>query len=420
MRILFTLVLRNASMPGGLAVLVVSLWLAFSARLPGLNLWADLVTGLSSASIFTGALGAGFAAFEANRWTNANVYRARYGYRSPAHIRLWHWGATIAPLLAGYCLSVLALYVYAVGSGTYGTPSLAWLVALGSANVAASSFGYALGSFFGRFWLVAPAAAILYYSLFIFFQSAPLPFSVQSLFPAVTNLDSVFVQHIETTMIGQTLLWLAVAVLIAVLVGGGWRRRQSLLLGSVVGVLVVAAVFGGSLVVLTGGQYTTGYNARDFQCKAASATICLNRGYANGLGPLSDQFDRLNSIVEGTPLYATRLEQNVEGVGDAPSPGSRSVYLEKLENDEDIQFSVYRYVNDNGGSAMCALADDNVRIAMLYVESWLSEYFYLLDGLPGAERLEALQSLEGDAAREWFHSVRDLYFTCSLSLNDLP
>lgn len=401
-------------------VATVSVWLAVQASLPGLQLWADLVTGLSSASLFTGTLAAGFCAYQANEWAYANRYRVWSGVRSPAVARLHHALSVFTPLILGYCVALILLALYALIHRTYGSPSPAWLTSLGAAVLLSSAFGYSLGVTVGRRWFIAPGAAILYFALFLLSRGASLPFGAQSLFPAVNNTDSVFVRHLSSTLFGQTCFWIGSAVVLVLLLGGGWRRGSRRWVAIWVTLALAVTSAGAISVVTHNGQVTTGYNSRDFVCRSGSPTVCLNKGYANAMTPLFDRFASINYIAINTQLFATRLEQNVEGIGDEPLLGARSLYVEQLESDEDIGFAVFRYLAKYGGSSSCADSNSQSATATTYVDSWLSGFYYQLDGFPQPERLEALKRLSTFDGKAWFQSQAAKYFSCTLTFADLP
>jgi hypothetical protein len=127
----------------------------------------------------------------------------------------------------------------------------------------------------------------------------------------------------------------------------------------------------------------------------------------------------MNARVDGTPLRATRLEQNVEGVGDDPAPGARSIYLEQFASQMDLNFAVFRYVSKYGAPQGCQ-ANQESAVATLYVNSWLSGYYYSLDGMPEPSRLQALRSLTAKQGNKWFRDHSDSYFDCTLTLSALP
>jgi type IV secretory pathway VirB2 component (pilin) len=422
----FILMARRSAAPVGGLVIAVLVWaMALSATTPGLRLWPDLVTGLSAASIYTGTVAAGFAAFEAGRWKVANASRTRYGVRSPGTGRLLHAAAVMAPLVAGYLLSLLALSVYAAAAGYYGEPSLVWLAAVGATLIVASSLGYVIGSAVGMYWFVPPAAALAFYAMYVIAWSLRLPFGVQSLFPYVTNTDSNFVRYVNATMVGQVALWMALAVVFVVAAGWGWRRgAQKFAIAFSVFALMVAAL-GASTILATHGQYTIGHNSRDFTCRGGSLILCMNPGYAVAIPGLYRQFAQLNSRAAGTHLVAGRLEQNVEGVGDDPSKGSRSVYLEQLGGGSDLEFSAYRYLAKYGATPACegrgaSSISASTVAAINDVDAWLSGYFAAADGSIGTNHLARLRSLSPKSGNGWFRAHAEAYFSCTLTLADMP
>ncbi|WP_437583427.1 hypothetical protein ACSAGD_14205 [Paramicrobacterium sp. CJ85] len=343
----------------------------------------------------------------------------------PVFERMSHATAMITPVLVGYGLALVTLTIYAKVTGTYGSPPAAWLTALASAIVLASAFGYAVGTLAGSRWYTPPLGAVLFFGFYVALRIAPVPYGVVSLYPVILNVDSVFVRHISLTMWGQTAVFISVALLLLLLAGGGWRPGTALRFGSTVAVLFVSALAGAGAVLATNGQYVTGHNSRDFVCNDSSPSICLNRGYAAAMPDLSSAMKRLNAKVAGTPLEATLIEQNVEGVGDAPSPQARSIYIEEI-NRFGITFAVSRYVTKYGGASSCEVNEDVENyLSVSIVDAWLSGYDELGIGdfpknVPGAVEYRAFMSLNDADAHEWLRAHEDEYFSCELSLSDFP
>lgn len=421
MRPVGLLIRHSTTLAGSLLIAGIYVWLALSARAPGLNLWSDLVTGLSSASLYTGTVAAGFSAFEANRWSAAAADRLRGSARNRILVRVQHATAVILPLLLGYVLALFVLGIFAAASGTYGSPFIPWLLAFGAALLLAATFGYVVGRAIGARWYVAPAAALLFYGLFVLIRVAPLPFWTKSLYPVITNTDSVFVYHISATMWGQVAFFIGLGA--ALIVVASYRSKAGVAVTTVAGFVVCALliVSGASTVAGTGGQYTTGHNPRDFVCQKGSATVCVNRGYASALPQLERQFQQLNARAAGTPLVATRLEQNVEGIGDAPQQGARSVYVEQVGSPMDMAFAAFRYAIKYGGTRSCqSMGADESSLAVAYVDSWLSGYTTDTGDLPGIDHYRALTALPTRQANAWFQAHQPAYFSCTLKLADLP
>lgn len=421
MRIALTICVRSVTPYAAVLIAVVSVGLATMSVRPGFLLWSDLVTGLSVSSVYTGCVAAGIAAYESGRWFEANRERSRFSVRSGPHVRAIHAAATVLPLLVGYALAVLALTFYAGGRGFYGAPNLWWLSSLAAALVAAAAAGYAIGALAGRRWWVPPAAALGFFACYIVSRGTTAPYGVVSLFPAVTNSDSEFVEYVTPTMVGQVGAWLGGSVLVIVL-AGRLTHASRIALSGVVIIASASVIAGVASVVVTNGQYTTGYNDRDFVCEGDDTVVCLNPGYLPAMEPLLSAVGRFNAIAAGTRLVAERLEQNVEGVGDEPADGARSIYIEQLESEEDIDFAMYRYVSKYGAVQSCLAQSGDLSGLRLSatVDAWLSGYTAEAEGAGlgrGVRRLEQLSPREGAA---WFSAHADDYFACTLHAEDLP
>lgn len=422
MRILLATARRSATLPAGFIIAGLVVWLALSSRTPGLYLWSDLVTGLSAVSLYAGVIAAGFTAFQAGRWALPAQDRYELSARSRVLIRAAHAAGVLAPIIIGFVLGLVALEIISLATGTYGSPFIPWLLAFAAGLFLASAAGYAVGALLGGAWFVAPAAAAGFYALYVLTRSLPLPYGVKSLYPVITNNDSVFVRHLAMTMWGQITLWCALGITLVLISGVQWHRnkRSRFLSATAAVVLAGAAILGSATVIGTNGQYVTGYNSRDFTCESSSATLCLNRGYAAAMNPLLEQVDKTNTRAAGTPLVATRLEQNVEGVGDEPAPDARSIYVQQLAPGA-MQFAVYRYLGKYGATPACNDTSDVQNLfATYYVDSWLSDYSDYDEEYPSRQVLTNLRALPDPESNAWFKANVDKYLSCTLRYSDFP
>lgn len=323
--------------------------------------------------------------------------------------------ATIA--LLGLGAAIATLGGIAATQGYYGGLNVAWLMAIAGALLLSVAMGWVSGFLAPGQWYAAPGAAVVFYGLFVATRVVPLPYGVKSLYPVITNYGSVFVRFVEITMWSQLALFVGATVLLVLVVDGqlkSWFRRASAPIFASIGLIAVGSV----IVLATNGQYTSGFNSRDFVCAKGSTTICLNRGYQNAMSNVTPVFDRMSRLVAHTPLEFRRLEQNVEGVGDAPSQGARSLYLE--QNDaESARLSAYLYLVRYGGSTTCADNYD-ARIASFYVDSWLSQYTTDTDGYPAKHKYENLRRLDPESGNRWLRDHYTKYMSCTLTFADLP
>ena len=425
LRILLRANFRGPASVGGIAVATLTVWLATASMTPGLRLWPDLVSGLTSATVYTGALAAGVTAFEAGRWSSFSRARSPVSVRPPMIVRLVHAVSIAVPLTFGYALGLGTLAIYSTATNVYGHPYAPWLLAVGAALVIAIGFGYLVGHLGGNYWFVPPAAALAFYTIFVASRSARPSYGVISLFPYVTNIDSIFDEYVTSTMIGQIVLWLSLTTLLIVLAQRGIRRIATLRNIAVIALLVVGALIGGNLVIQSNGQYTIGHNPGDFVCETGGLTVCLNPGYARALPELYSQFRQLNLRTAGTALVANRLEQNLEGVGDDPGKGARSVYLEQFASRQDVELAAYRYVTKYGATPACLRngiqrQSQSTTEAIESVDAWLSGYAYAVAGLSNVSHFTRLKSMTTHAGNVWFRAHQSEYFACTLRLADLP
>lgn len=417
---------HSSSVILGVLLAVVCPLIAISARHVGLNLWPDFVSGLSQSSAYTGVLAAGFCAWEAGRWARPGNARLPGSVRSPIGARISHASAVIAPAAGGFLIALAILATIGAVTGTYGAPFGPWLFALGAAQVFACASGYAVGAILGKRWFAPALAAALFLGAFILSRVAPVPYGVRSLFPVILNTDDTFIRYIAPTMWGQAGLFLSASMLLIVLIGGGWRRRRQLVASMGVAALVLAGLAGAGLVIATNGQYVTGHNGRDFVCAGSEPEICLNRGYADAMPSLQESFRTLNERAAGTTLTVTLLEQNGEGVGDAPSPGARSVYVETID-DPGIGLAVSRYLYKYGGLAACDVNsfDPIAYSAVSIVNTWLTGFDELGfdefdETTPEGAAYARFMDLSVQEGNAWLRANEARYMACSLTFEDLP
>lgn len=401
----------------GLALItVVGVFIAVNATRPGFLLWPDLTTGFTSASVFTGLIAAGAAATEANRWQRANGKRQASATRSKLQVRSFHALAVITPLGAGFWLAFGLIAVWAQLQGYYGSVPIVWIISLFCALVLASSLGYTIGTLAPSRWYVGPGVALLFYVGYVALTLTGARNGVLALYPAASRLDDIFVQPVNSTLAAQSIFFLSLSVPLLLLTMLSRRVPRAVAL-SALGSLLIAVLAGGT-VIAANGQTVTASNPGVFTCVGDSPTVCLNPGYAPAGAPLQEHFSRLATITAGTGFVADRLEQNVQGLGDNPSDGARSVYLEQWATDEDLAFAVFRYVSKYGGTGQCE-SEENVRFNE-QVDMWLAQYDPYAGDAPRDPAFDTLNTLSLSDAQTWFSSIASKYFSCRLELADLP
>ncbi|MFF2632399.1 hypothetical protein ACFVR6_05925 [Microbacterium sp. NPDC058021] len=408
----------------GLALAGLFVYFAFLPRRVGLNLWADFVSGLSQATVLVGPIAAGACAVVASRWTAPLSARLATAARTPSLPIARHVVGTVLPVAASYPLALLCLTVYGAITGTYGAPSPAWLAAIGAATIIACAVGYFAGLFIGPRWFAAPAAAVGYFALYVLFQSAPWPYGIRTLFPAITNRDTEFARYITATTWGQVVLFLSISLILFLLVRPRAVQRERWLFMAAAPTLLVAIVAAG-VIISTNGQYITGHNSRDFVCEGTAPVVCVNRGYAASLEGLLPRFEVLRVKTAGVALEPTLLEQNVEGVGDEPSQDARSIYIEGIDS-AGLDQTVSRYVAKYGGFSTCSpdTPYDTI-VATAIVDTWLSGFDQYglgeLDGSAvGAAEWARMKSTDPATGNTWLREHEKSYADCSLVLTDLP
>lgn len=419
MRVWWLLVRRSTTIRAGVLVAAIDIWLSISSVTPGLDLWADRVSGLSTASLFTGAVAAGSAALEAGRWAAATRVHDASAARSHVITRLLHCSAAATPVLGGYLVALSVLSIRAGVTGTYGAPSALWLVVLGCALLGASHFGWAVGSLGGGRWWVTPAAAVFFFGGYVSVQVLPLPNGIRVLFPVLLVQDFVFTTPVTSTFLGILAAVLGTSVLLLLLTGGGRRaalRGRLIAVTTIAGVLVLA---GSTSSMTRDGQYLESFAPHDDVCSSGGAEVCVNRGYAIALPALVRHVTAMSAHAAGTPLVASRLEQNIEG-DPAPSNGARAIHIEQYSGPDDITLAVYRYVTQYGISKTCHDNGEYSTGPRAVVDTWLSG-FKPSDMTPAESRsYDRLRSLPAKRGAAWFRAHYAQYRSCQLRLTDLP
>lgn len=416
MVIVRAILLRSPAGLGGLLIALLGTALALSNHTAGFNLWPDRVNGLTNASVLMGVIAAGVSSIEANRWQHFQRVKLKTAFRPRLVARASHAVAVVLPSVVGFWIAVTIVSVQATFSGAYGAPSWLWLTSLGFGVAFAGTLGYAVGSLLPHKWFVGPGTGILFYALYVVLLVSGLPYGIVSLFPASSNYDSIFTVKITSTLLGQSVFFVAASALTLLLIG--FRRRRTPLALVSLGLVGLVLVASSGVVIARHGQVTTGHNPGDFTCVGQTPVVCLNTGYATAGEALHAEFERLTDLTEGTPLAPERLEQNVQGIGDEPAPDSRSLYLEQWAARDDLTFSVFRYVKEYGGAMQCMSSDGGYLEAQ--VDSWLADFYESTAGSDDnavSRRLAALTSEEG---AHWFKSNYDAYASCSLTMDDLP
>ena len=338
--------------------------------------------------------------------------------------------SSLAPFLA-FPVTVALLTIWELTQGSYGHPHLPWLIALWATFAAAWAWGYLFGVTLGQRWFTAPLAGIVYFGMYVVISTAHLPYGVRSLFPVLLNRDTEFAKYLSATMLGQAIWFTGLAILsfsLAKLIALHKAKRQqplALTAAQLVATLAIA-VPGALIVVQNNGQYLTGYNHRDFECRDGSVEICLNVGYAAAMPGAQDRFTRLSQITEGTNLQPSVLEQNVEGIGDSPSPGARSLYLEEVSG-PGLDQAVIRYVEKYGGFETCwamERSNENV-LAIAIVNSRIAGFDpYFLNELhpqdQGFTEWSSISSITDSEFSHWLVDHEDKFQSCTLQLSDLP
>ncbi|MFV0433761.1 MAG: hypothetical protein ACK5LO_07275 [Leucobacter sp.] len=389
----------------------------------GLRLWADLMSGIVSASTFVNPLVAGFSACFASRYTAPLGDRLHTSTRRSTAPLLLNFLGAFLPALTGFLLALGVLTVYAAAVGSYGAPSAVWLLKLASAMLVSCAFGYALGALTGSRWWTAPTSALTLLAGFLVITYRGAPDWIEQGYPLSVVIDDVFYRLIPLTTIGQTVLNVGISALLVLVVAGA-RLAGPRLPAASLWITGVGIALGIALMSLGDWRYAEFYDPEDTVCEGSSPQICVNRGYQAALPELVRVFSELNTKAADTELATDRLEQ--EGIGEDPNPGARSLYLYELD-EGFANSSASDYLWEYGATEACWERGDRSEetIAVSVVNMWLSDYdefglAELGESAPGGLQYQRLNQLSPEQGNAWLREHIDAYFSCSLTLDDLP
>lgn len=339
----------------------------YTAQRPGVYLWSDISWAFNQASALINPLVVGLFAFEAARRETARFDRRLAAAVRPTQARLLHLVGSLTWVVVAYVLAFLYAVAYMTVHDGYGAPIWTWQLGTVLSTVVWASLGYAVGRFAGIRWYVFAGLPIISYFVWLFISGpSRLQYWLVQLYPTALNGTNPFVKYIYSTIIGQIAWYLGLVVIVLVLL---LRYLQPTARVSLLIAAVCVSALGVGAVMDRNGQFTTGYNARDYVCGSGQPVVCVNPGYKKGVLPVEAAFRSFDSKVQGTPLVVARLEQQVQGVGDSPSRGARSLYLEDLGPNYPL-LAVAGYVDRYSGEENCRSTDPT--ILHLIIQSWLS------------------------------------------------
>lgn len=410
---------RTLAPIAALTTSIVFVWFAFQRRSAGFNLWSDFVTGLSTATIYGGALAAGFAAIWAASWNTANTTRLTTAARNPVWVRFGNFALLVAYQVTGYLLALAIVTTYAGASGTYGSPDPFWLAAIGCVLIISTALGYVAGTLLPNRWYTAPLIVLAMFAGLVFVRILRFPQAIQAMLPGITDMATVFDVSIPAMRIGQSALWIGSASALVLVVAALKRAKRARTPLGVAALCALVAVGGAGAVVLHDGRYAYGQSSRDNVCIDRGFALCVNAGYASAAQDLYVAFARFDSIVHDTPLEVGQLQQTMTGIEEQRDDETRYFTIEASDR-FDVTASVQNYLTTYG-SPRCSGAYD-VR-AMVFVDAWLSGYessYLRADHADIISHLDNLNAMPPDAGHTWFIEHYDAYVACAVTLDDLP
>lgn len=398
-----------------LLVLAPILVVATSQRV-GVYVWSDVSWSFNQASALSNPVVAGFFAFEGARLGGADQRLRLASAARPLRGLMFRLAGGMTWLILANVVGFCILAIYIVVHGGYGFPVWGWHIATILGTFVWALLGFALGAMFGKRWYVYLASALASYFIWLVLTGiARPPYWIVQLYPTALNGTNPFVRYIYLTMLGQSLWYVGLTlVIVAVLC----NQLRILRVGSAMLISGVSCIIGCIAVISTGGQFTTGYNSRDYTCGQAKPIVCTLRPFAAGNARIASAFAGLNRRASETPLAVQKLEQQVEGVGDEPSEGARSLYIEDL-GPGFANIAVEEYVQHYGGSENCVDADHMIAHSIL--ESWLAGERSPFTEADGDVRRAARFLADGATSKQiaWFKANYSAFESCTLLVGSI-
>ena len=403
--------------PGFIGLMVFG---ALSMLRTDVPMWGDITAGIAASGIFVNPIVAGLAAWEAG-WRGRPLRARSLGSaRALGAGTIVQLSAMMCWLALSYVLAFVIVCVEMAGrGGAYGVANRWWLASAVSGSLLALVGGYCAGLGLRGRWFAGPLATVLMYLGFAAVSGTGLPYWVTQAYPDTLNSTNPFVVYILTTFVSQIAWYLGItAILMAVLAWG--RRPARWPRPSLIAVVVLAIVPGAGLagLISTNGEITRGHNSRDYRCGVHPLPICVNTAYAKGIPALEKAFHDFNGRVAGTQLVATRLEHNVQGVGDRVSPGARDLYLEDL-GPGFAESAVEDYEQTYGGLEKCTSPGSTV--AHEIVDSWTVGLPLPDVGVPSAvmDTPGSFWRLASAGRTQWLVAHESEFRSCTLTIADL-
>ncbi|AGL17184.1 hypothetical protein [Actinoplanes sp. N902-109] len=385
---------------------------------PGTDVWLNMTSAVVGASMLSGPMVAGIAAWVATRERRRRTaYLRLTSARSPFASLLLEWSVVAAVTTFAYLVVAAVLAVKTAVGATTGGPDLAWLATGLIALLLIATAGYALGRFVPKVWTPPLAALLIYlYSAWDLRHSGS---SWSYLSPVTMQETSLFRPMNHVLIAGQAIWYLAIMAVLAgvlALVMGALRPAVPVV---TVAAGLVGVVVGGTVVLNQHGRILDAPSPVTYTCSATAPQICIHPAFAKGLPRVTTVFLALHDKVAGTPADFTRLQQLPRDVTMQPAAGSRRFALDSYQ-DEDLRWAIDEYLSAvSVGGPSCAgqeAYDRGYVTNVAVVRSWLTDDVRPLIGdRSAAPRLQWFSSLTEQQRREWFRRNYPAITGCTLA-----
>lgn len=372
---------------------------------PGTDVWLNMTSAVVGASMLSGPVVAGIAAWAATRERRRRTaYLRLTAARSGFTLPLLEWSVVVLAAAAAYLVVALVLGVKTAVGATAGHPDIAWLATGLVALVLIATLGYVMGRLVPKVWTPPVVALLIYVYSAWNLRHSGTPWSYLS--PITMQETSLFRPMNHVLIAGQAIWYLAVMVLaagvLALYVSSG-RLRVPIL--TIIASLIVAGV-GAGIVISQRGRILGHPDVVHYSCSATVPQVCVHPAFSRGLPRVTTLFLSLHSKIEGTPADFARLQQLPRDATMQPADGSRRFALDSYR-DEDIRWAINEYLDESSIGGMSCSGQQayekgyvtNVNI----VRSWLTDDVSQVVGDQSASsRLRWFSALSEDQRKVWF------------------
>ncbi|SCF35771.1 hypothetical protein GA0070216_11130 [Micromonospora matsumotoense] len=387
---------------------------------PSTNIWLNMTSAMVGASMLSGPLIAGLAAWIATREHRRNAAYLRMGAaRGVLAAPALEWATIVLVAAASYVTVAVVLGVKTALGATAGAPNLVWLSVGLIALVLIATVGYLCGRLFPRVW-TPPTVALISYLYFAWnLRHAGTPWSYLS--PVTMQQVSIFRPMNNLLIVGQGLWYLALIALaagiLAIVLKGGLRTAPLL---TMIAALIVASVSAG-VVLRQHGRILGEPEKIAYRCSRTTPQICIHPAFGDGLPRLTTIFVELHEKVQGTPADFVRVEQLPRDVAMQPRPGANRFALDSL-SEADMRGAVSEYLDGIGiGGFACVgrqAANGSSFANIEIVRAWLSNDMRQFFGDDAAvARLTWFTKIGEAGRRAWFARNYASIQACRLSDN---